>query len=313
MAGAASTSDGDARLALGAGAACYVIWGLVPLAFQVIGRMGVGPFEFVAHRALWSVPTAFLFVCLARQGGQVRRVLTEPRTLMWLVASTVLIAMNWTVFIWAVNSGRLLESSLGYYINPLLNMAAGAMLFRERISRTGWIAIGLATVGVALQAIALGHLPWVSLFLGASFCGYGIVRKRVPADAQTGLFIESLFLALPGIAVLAWFEAHGTSHGFKDATTFLWLVACGPMTAVPLVLFSWAARRAPLSLMGFLQFIAPTMTFVMGVMQGEHFTPLRGASFLFIWCGAAMFAYGAWQRSRAASRATLAPATQEAR
>lgn len=308
MSTAPSAQDGDARLALAAGGACYVIWGLVPLAFQVIGKMGVGPFEFVAHRALWSVPTAFLFVWLARQGGQVRRVLTEPRTLMWLMASTVLISMNWTVFIWAVNSGRLLETSLGYYINPLLNMAAGALLFRERISRLGGIAIGLAVVGVVLQAIALGHLPWVSLFLGASFCGYGIVRKRVPADAQTGLFIESLFLALPGVAVLAWYEAQGTSHGFKDATTFLWLLACGPMTAVPLVLFSWAARRAPLSLMGFLQFIAPTMTFIMGVAQGEHFTVLRGVSFLFIWLGAAMFAYGAWSRSRLAGREALAPA-----
>jgi chloramphenicol-sensitive protein RarD len=308
VAATSSAQDGEARLALAAGVGCYVIWGLVPLAFQVIGRLGVGPIEFVAHRALWSVPTVLLFVWMARQGAQVRRVLTEPRTLMWLMASTVLIAMNWTVFIWAVNSGRLLETSLGYYINPLLNMAAGALLFRERLSRTGWIAIGLAAIGVALQAVALGQLPWVSLFLGATFCGYGIVRKRVPADAQTGLFIESLFLALPGIAILAWFEAQGTSHGFKDPTTFLWLLACGPMTAVPLVLFSWAARRAPLSLMGFLQFIAPTMTFVMGVMQGEPFTFLRGVSFVFIWSGAAMFAYGAWRRSRMANREALAPA-----
>ncbi|HEY8615240.1 EamA family transporter RarD [Phenylobacterium sp.] len=296
----ASAPGGDSsRLALGAGISAYVIWGLVPLAFQVIGRMGVSPWEILAHRTIWAVPTALVFVWLARQGRQSLAVLRTGRTMAWLSLSAVLIAINWLVFIWAVNSGRVLETSLGYYINPLLNIAAGALIFRERIDRIGQAAIALAVVGVVLQALALGHLPFVSLTLAISFCGYGIVRKRVAADAQTGLLVECLLLAIPSSVFVLWLMSRGDSVGTGSPTTFLWLLACGPATALPLMLFSWAARRVPLSAMGFLQFIAPTMTFFMGVLQGEPFTPLRAASFAFIWSGAAVFALGAWRRSRA--------------
>jgi chloramphenicol-sensitive protein RarD len=295
-------SDSTAPLAAGVG--CYVIWGLVPLLFQLIGRMGVSPWEILAHRTVWSVPVALLFVWLSRQGAQTLAVLHNPRTLGWLTLSAVLIAANWSVYIWAVNSGRVLETSLGYYINPLLNMAAGALIFRERIDRIGLVAIGLAALGVAIQTVALGHLPFVSLALAFAFCGYGIVRKRVAADAQTGLLVECLILSVPGLAYVLWLEAHGGGHAFGDPVALTWLIICGPMTAAPLALFAWAARRVPLSAMGFLQFIAPTMTFGLGVLQGEAFTPLRAASFLFIWGGAAVFAYGAWRRSRPELKAT---------
>src|SRR5688572_3415388 len=163
-----SSASGESRLALGAGLLCYLIWGFVPLFFQAIGRMGVSPWEILAHRIVWSVPAAALFVLLAKQGAQVAAVMRQPRTLAWLGLSSVLIAINWVVFIWAVNSGRLLETSLGYYINPLVIMAAGALIFRERIDRIGLVAIGLALVGVVFQAVALGHLPWVSLVLAFS-------------------------------------------------------------------------------------------------------------------------------------------------
>jgi len=295
-----SEPGGEARLALAAGVSAYVIWGLVPLAFQLLGRMGVSAWEILAHRTIWAVPTALLFVLAARQGGRLIAVLKTPRTLAWLALSATLIALNWMVFIWAVNAGRVLETSLGYYINPLLNMAAGALIFRERIDLTGKLAIALAAVGVAVQALALGHLPWISLTLAFSFCGYGIVRKRVAADAQTGLFVECLFLAVPSLVFVAWLQAQGAGEAGRNPTALAWLIACGPMTALPLVLFAWAARRVPLSAMGFLQFIAPTMTFVMGVTQGEPFTPLRAWSFVFIWGGAGVFAYGAWRRSRGA-------------
>lgn len=296
------SAPGDSRQALAAGVACYVIWGLVPLVFQVIGHRGVAPWEILAHRTIWAVPTALLFVWLARQGGQVVGVLRNGRTLSWLALSALLIAVNWVTFIWAVNSGRVLETSLGYYLNPLLNMAAGALLFRERIDRVGRTAIAMAAAGVALQALALGRLPWVSLVLAVTFCAYGVVRKRVAADAQTGLLVECLFLAVPSLAFVIWQQQAGSSHGGDPATLAL-LIACGPLTAAPLALFAWAARRLPLSAMGFLQFIAPSMTFVMGVTQGEPFTPLRGLSFVFIWAGAAVFLYGAWRRSREVTRA----------
>jgi chloramphenicol-sensitive protein RarD len=217
--------------------------------------------------------------------------------------SAALIATNWCVFIWAVTSGRVLESSLGYYITPLINMAAGVVLFRERMDKIGMAAIALAVLGVAIQAVALGELPWVSLVLGFSFGAYGIVRKQMTADAQTGLFIECLFLAIPSLVYAIWLANQGQGHFGATTQATLWLIAAGPITAAPLVLFSWAARRIPLSAMGFLQFIAPTMSFAIGVLQGEAFTPLRAVSFAFIWGGAAVFAWGAWTRSRTMARA----------
>lgn len=292
-----SAPGGEARLALGAAVTCYLIWGFVPLYFQAIGALGVGPWEILAQRIVWSVPAAALFVWLARQWGQVAGLLRKPRVLAWLAVSSVLIAANWVVFIWAVTSGKLLEASLGYYINPLVSMAAGALLFRERIDRIGAAAIALALVGVAVQAVAMGQLPWVSLVLAFSFGAYGVVRKRVEADAQTGLLVETLIVGAAALAYIGWLEGRGEGH-FGDPVTALWMIGAGPVTAIPLVLFSWAARRIPLSYMGFLQFMSPTISFVIGLVQGEAFTPLRALSFVFIWVGAGVFIYGAWRRSR---------------
>jgi chloramphenicol-sensitive protein RarD len=294
-----STPGGEARLALTAGIACYLIWGFVPLVFQAIGALGVSPWEILAHRTIWATPTALIFVLMAGQWRQVVSVFSNRRVLAWLALSAALIATNWSVFIWAVTSGRVLESSLGYYITPLINMAAGALLFRERIDRIGAVAIALAVIGVAVQTAALGHLPLVSLALAISFGGYGVVRKQVKADAQTGLFIECLLLAVPGLAYALWLSAQGQGHFTTSPQTTAWLLASGPITAAPLVLFSWCARRLPLSVMGFMQFIGPTIGIVIGVVEGEAFGPLRAASFVFIWGGAAVFAWGAWRRSRA--------------
>jgi chloramphenicol-sensitive protein RarD len=295
-----STPGGDARLATAAGIGCYTIWGLIPLIFQLIGRLGVSPWEILAHRTVWGAPAALVFVLLARQGRAALAVFRDPRTLGWLALSAALIAVNWSLFIWAVNSGRVLETSLGYYILPLISMAAGALLFGEKLDRMGCIAIGLAGAGVVLQALALGHLPLVSLLLAVSFGGYGIVRKRVKAEAQTGLLVECVLLAIPSSAFVLWLQLHGAGHFGQSLPLSAWLVACGAVTAVPLVLFAWAARRLPLSAMGFLQFIAPTLTFAIGVLQGEVFSPLRGASFALIWAGVAVFALAAWRRSRPA-------------
>lgn len=281
-----------------AGLACYLIWGFVPLAFQAIGRLGVGHWEILAHRTLWGAPTALVFVLAAGQWRQVLAVFSNPRLLAGLTLSSALIATNWIVFIWAVNSGHVLESSLGYYITPLISLAAGVAFFRERMDRIGLAAIALAVTGVVLQAVAIGHAPWLSLVLAVSFGIYGVVRKQVTADAQAGLFIECLFLAIPSLIYAIWLAGQGQGHFGGDPATTAWLIAAGPITAVPLVLFSWAARRIPLSYMGFLQFIAPTIAFAIGVLQGEAFTPLRAVSFAFIWGGALTFTFGAWRRSR---------------
>lgn len=298
-----SASGGESRLALTAGFGCYFIWGFMPLAMQAVAAQGAGAWEILAHRIAWSIPIAAVLVVLAGQTREAAAVFVRPKVLGLLALSSVLIACNWLVFTWAVLNGRTLETSLGYYINPLVNMAAGALLFRERIDRLGKIAIGLAAVGVTVQALALGHVPWISLFLALSFGGYGIVRKMVAADAQTGLLIECLVFGLPGIVFILWLEHSGQGHFLSSGAGAAWLIFSGVITAVPLVLFSWAARRMPLSAMGFLQFLAPTMSFVIGVSQGEPFTPLRALSFVFIWLGAAVFIYGAWSRSRRARSA----------
>ena len=296
---------------MAAGISCYAIWGLVPLVFQYIGRMGASPWEILAHRTVWAAPAAFAFVVWARQGRAALAAFRDLRTLGWLALSAAMIAANWSVFIWAANSGRVLETSLGYYILPLINMAAGALIFGERLDRTGAVAIGLAGAGVALQTAALGHLPLVSLALAVSFGGYGIVRKRVSAEAQTGLLVECVLLAIPGALFILWLGAQGQSHFGQGLLVSAWLAACGPITAVPLVLFAWAARRIPLSAMGFLQFIAPTMSFVIGVLQGEPFGALRALSFVLIWAGVAVFAWAAWRRSRPQLRATAEAAPAE--
>jgi chloramphenicol-sensitive protein RarD len=299
-----SAPSGEARLATAAGVSCYLIWGLVPLVFQLIGRLGASPFEILAHRTVWGAPAALVFVLLAKQGRTAMAAFRDRRTLAWLGLAAALIAVNWSTFIWAVNSGRVLETSLGYYILPLINMAAGALIFGERLDRAGYLAIGLAAAGVVLQAVALGHLPLVSIILAISFGGYGIVKKRVVVEAQTGLLVECGLLAVPGAVFVLWLETHGQGHFGQSLPLTGWLVACGFITVVPLVLFAWAARRIPLSAMGFLQFIAPTMTFAIGVLQGEAFSPLRGVSFALIWAGVAVFALAAWRKSRPELQAT---------
>lgn len=299
-----SAPGGESRLALTAGIVCYLIWGIVPLVFQAMGRLGISPWEILANRTVWAVPMALAFVVAARQGSEIKAALRNPRTLAWLALSALLIAANWSIYIWSVNSGRVLETALGYYINPLIGMAAGALLFQEKIDRLGLVAIALAALGVVVQAVAIGGLPIVSLALAVSFGGYGIVRKRVAASAQTGLLIECLLLAGFGLAYVIWLQARGVGHLGASLPATAWLLSCGPFTAVPLVLFAWAARRIPLSSLGFLQFIGPTTGFIIGVAQGEAFTPLRAVSFVFIWSGAAVFAYAAWKRSRPELRAT---------
>jgi chloramphenicol-sensitive protein RarD len=293
----------EGRSAVLAGAACYLIWGFVPLVFQLIGHMGADAWEILAHRVIWGTLAAAVFVAVAHQWRELGQVLRAPKTLLMLLASATLIAVNWVIFIWAVNNGRTLETALGYYITPLINMAAGALLFRERTTGFGIIAMGFAVVGVVLQTLALGHLPLVAIALSLSFGGYGIIRKRVHAEAQTGLLVECLVLLLPSLAYVLWLENSGAGHFLSNPVEAAWLVAAGPITATPLVLFAWAARRMPLSAMGFLQFLAPTISFFIGASEGEPFTPMRAASFVFIWAGALIFAGGAWLNARKASKA----------
>jgi chloramphenicol-sensitive protein RarD len=294
------SAAGQARAAVAAALAAGVIWGFVPLIFQAVARAGPGEWEVLTERIVWGAAAAAIFVGFARHWDQVARAFRERRTLAWLTLSAVLIAINWVVFIWAVNHGAVLESALGYYITPLLSMAAGALVFGERLNRLALAAIALAAIGVLIQAIAIGGLPLVALALAGSFGTYGVVRKKVAVDAQAGLFIECLILSPAALAFIAWQAHAGQATFFQSPVAALALIGSGFITALPLALFAWGARRMPLSAMGFLQFVSPTISFVIGVAQGEAFTPLRAASFVLIWAGAAVFITGAWQAARQA-------------
>ena len=286
------------RQAVAAAVLCYLLWGAAPLLFLALGRQGADALEIVAQRAIWAVPCAALLVTLAGQWSGVARLLRSPRLFGLLAISSLAIAGGWTMYVWAVNHGHNLDASLGYYINPLMNMAAGALLFRERITRVGLVAIGLAAVGVVLQGIAIGHVPLVALFLAGAFWIYGLIRKQIDAEAQSGLFVECLLIVIPGLAYAAWLHHIGRSIFGHTLNGSLLMIAAGPVTVAPLALFSWTARRLPLSLIGFLQFISPTMGFFLGAWLGEPLTPLRLVSFCFIWLGAAVYAVGALSRAR---------------
>ena len=295
------------RAALLSAFGCYVIWGFMPLLFMGQAAIGFDSLEILAHRALWAVAVAGLLVVLARQGGQVRAVFANPKTLGWLALSTLLIGVNWGLYVWATTHEATLEASLGYYINPLLNMVVGLWLFREKIDRWGWVAIGLAAIGVLVQAIALGRPPWISLVLAFSFASYAVIRKRVPIDAQAGLLVECLLLVPFGLAWVLWLQHTGAGVAFDSPVNTIWAIANGPATVIPLALFAWSARRLPLSTLGFIQFLAPTLQFAVGVWAGEALTPLRIVSFVFIWGGAGVFAAAAFFRHRAEREAPKQP------
>jgi chloramphenicol-sensitive protein RarD len=294
-------TPGGSRPALAAGLICYSLWGVIPLLFLALSRLGVSPWEIVVQRVIWATPCAALLVVASGQTSQALVALRKPKVLGLLALSAALISGNWLVFVWATNNGHNLECSLGYFINPLLVMAAGAILFGERIGPAGYAAIGLTAIGVLIQTLALGHPPWVSLILALSFGGYGLIRRQVEAEAQTGLLLECLFIIAPGLAMLGWLCTHGGVQFGRTAGASLLLLFCGPATVIPLALFSWSARRLPFSTLGFLQFVSPSLTFVIGLAMGEPMPAARIVSFLFIWAGVGVFAYGLWRANQRAA------------
>lgn len=277
---------------------CYLIWGFVPLFYIPIHNFGGGAVEIIAHRSIWAVVWAAGLVFLTKQWPDVFAAFASAHLRWMLLLTSVLVATNWGVYVWAVTNGHTIESSLGYYLNPLLNMAAGAVLFKERLDNWGKGAIALAAIGVVIQALAIGHVPWIALILAGTFGSYGILRKQLAVNALAGLFVECAYMFLPALIYLVWLEGAQHGHFFKPSQAF-WFVLTGPVTVLPLVLFSYVARRLPLSTMGFIQFIGPTSTLAIGLLQGEAFTLLRGVSFAFIWAGAMVFAFGAWRRLKA--------------
>lgn len=297
----------DARKGLWAAVGAFVLWGVMPLYWHALGA--VPSLQIVLHRIAWSA----VFVCgwlFLRQGsGWLRGVLAQPRLAGMLACSGLLIAFNWGLYIWAVNAGHVVETSLGYFINPLLNVLIGVLFLRERLTAMQWLSVGIAATGVLWLTFNYGSFPWIALALAGSFALYGLIRKLAAVDSVVGLGVESAYLFLPAVAGLAWFQAHGQGGfgaGFGAWTSTL-LVAAGVLTALPLVGFAYAVRRVPLSTIGLLQYIAPTLQFLIGVFAfHEPFGRDRAIGFAFIWTALAVFAADGLLRARRTALAARA-------
>ena len=271
------------RLGFFAALGCYIIWGLLPLYFKVLAH--VSPENMLAHRIVWSLPTGIILIALARNWDDVRAALTVERV-AWLMFSGVLIGINWWVYIWAVGQDRVMEASVGYYILPLLNVLLGFVFFQERLRLMQWVAVAIAAIGVAVMTIALGRFPWVAIVLTVTFGIYSVVRKKLQVDGRAGFIIEVAVLVLPAMVWLAMSDAPLFANGGWDVPL---LLAAGPITAVPLILFALAAKRLALSTVGMMQYIGPTLQFLISLAFGETFGRFHAFGFAFIWLALIVF------------------------
>ena len=284
--------------------AAYLVWGLLPLYLRLVHS--VPPLAFVGWRTVFTLPVCLVLVALRRQGSELVSALIAPRALAMLALSSALIGGNWLIFVSAIQAGHLFATSLGYYINPLVNILLGTALLGEKLSRRQWLAVALAGSGVLLLALAGGgeaarQTLGISLALAATFSAYGLVRKLVPVGSLPGLTIEASLLLGPAIAILA-LTGHKGDAGFGQDVALSALIAlAGLVTAVPLLLFAEAARRMDYSTLGFVQFISPTTVFLLGFFVfHEPLRPAQLASFVAIWCALAVFCWDLWIKRRPA-------------
>jgi chloramphenicol-sensitive protein RarD len=281
----------------------YLIWGFLPL-YLILVR-AVPPFEFVAWRIIWTLPLCLLIAALRRQLPEIAATLRNPRALGLLAVSATLVAINWVVYIWAIQADEIYAASLGYYINPLVNVLLGTAVLGEKLSRRQWTAVAIAGGGIAMLLGGALTTLWISLTLAVSFGTYGLVRKRIDVGALPGLAIESGLLLIPSAALAGWYAAtRGSSFG-HDLSLSLLIVLGGALTAIPLWLFATAARRMSYSTLGFIQFLAPSIVFVLGLtVFDKPLHPAEFAAFMAIWAAIAVFVWDLVVTSRA--RALLA-------
>ena len=272
------------------GIAAYSIWGLFPIYWKLFQH--VPALEILAHRIAWSFVTLLLLVAGA-QGSALRRVRDVPLRVIGLyTAAAVLIGVNWFLYVWAVNAGYVVETSLGYFITPLVNVLLGVVVFRERLRALQWVAVGLAAAGVLYLTSAYGSLPWIALGLAFSFGGYGLAKKKAPLGSLDGLALETAMLVVPAALYLGRLQYSGEGAFLRTgAWTDLLLAGSGTITIIPLLLFASSVRRVPLSIVGILQYIAPTMQLVLGVLLfHEPFTRVQAVGFAFVWMAVVVFA-----------------------
>jgi chloramphenicol-sensitive protein RarD len=292
----------------------YGSWGLSPIFWKLL--TGIPALELVAQRTIWGLATFAGLAFWRGQGGAVRQALRTPRILRTLVLSSLLLSSNWLIYIYAIINNRVIEASLGYFINPLVSVVLGMLFLGERLRRVQWLAVGLAAIGVLVLAMRTTGVPWIPLWLAVSFALYGYLRKTVPVDALPGSTIEALCVTPIGVAYLVWLGPAG-HLGHVDVTTHILFVATGAVTALPLLWFTHAARRLTLTTLGFIQYSSPSLQLLLAVaVYGEEFTPARQQSFAFIWAGLLVFSVDSWRHARnrrlLASRAAAAEAARAA-
>ncbi len=285
-------SDSEARRGVAAGLIAYSLWGVFPVYFKIVESVAAN--EVLAHRIVWAVPFGALILMLRRQWPEVRRAMTHRATLSWLSLSAICITINWFIYIWAVQNEQIFDTSLGYYINPLMYVLVGVLFFGERLRFMQTAAVVLAAVGVLVLTISGGAFPWVAISLAVFFTAYGVIRKQVAIGAMPGLFVETTLLFPVAFVWLAWLVLAGqASFGSHDLTLAALLIFAGPITVVPLLLFAVAARRLTLTTVGFMQFLAPTLQFLTGVYYGETLTTPHLVCFGFVWVAVALFSIDA--------------------
>ena len=291
------TDNRDSRDGVIAGLAAYLMWGFIPVYFVAVSA--AAPLEVLSHRIIWAIPFGALVLWFRKQWPEVRRALTHRSMFAWLVLSSLFIAANWLIYIWAIQQGRIVETSLGYYINPLIHVLAGVVLLGERLRHLQIVAVVLAAIGVAVLTIRGGEVPWVALSLAMTFAVYAVIRKRVVIGAMPGLFVETMLLFPFAIAWFTWIAINGQADFAKgDSMLTFWLVMAGPITAIPLLCFAFAARRLMLTTIGFMQFLAPTIQFCTGIYYGEELTVPYIICFAFIWTAVIVFSVDAIRAGR---------------
>ena len=299
------------RRGISFGVLAYLIWGLFPLYFPLL--VPAGALEILAHRMIWSLVVSAIVLTVVRGWSAIREM---PRRVWALVvAGSALIAVNWGIYIWAVNNGHVVEASLGYFVNPLVSVLLGVLIFRERLRVVQWAAVGLGAVAVTVLAIAGGAVPWVALSLASSFGLYGLVKKVIPLAPTASLTAEGLVLALPALTYLFVLQLKGASTltGYGAGHTLL-LASSGVVTCVPLLAFAVAAQALPLSVLGLLQYITPVVQFLLGVFWfGENMPPSRWLGFALVWAALAVLSFDALRQvhRRGTARRTARPATVE--
>ncbi|UNK37071.1 EamA family transporter RarD [Shinella sp. H4-D48] len=292
MADANSSSGpqtGDSPRGFAFALTAYLLWGFLPFFMKAVAHIPAA--EVVAHRIIWSVPLAGLVLVWLGRTGDIKVALRSPRMIAMATLTAVLITINWGIYVWAIGAGRAIETALGYYVNPLFSIFLGAVLLKEKLDRAQMVAIALAAVAVAILAFDAGGLPWVSLGLCVSWAFYAFCRKALPIGPNQGFFLEVLILSVPAIGYIIWLESTGQGHfGDTGMADVLWLLSCGVVTAIPLMIYANGAKLLRLSTIGIMQYIAPTMIFIIAVFAfGEPFGTVKLIAFVFIW--AALFIY----------------------